>query len=263
MADLQEQHPEYHIPRPRNVKLFVTCLVDQFRPQVAQSTLDILEHLGMKVDVVQTQTCCGQPAFNSGYRRDAQVIASKWLDEFDGDDPIVSTSGSCGAMIRKYFADLFVDNVQKLEQCRRFAAKTYEFSEFLVNGLGISELNGTFNHSITYHKCCHSLRELGIDQQPLVLLSSLEGIKIIPLERSEVCCGFGGTFAVNMSKLSTAMLQEKITYILETGTNFLVAGDTGCIMHLEGGIKRLGYDINVLHTAEILDEAIRNKRNIF
>ena len=258
MPDLPEQHPEYNIPKPDNVKLFVTCLIDQFRPQVAQSTLEILEHLGMKVDVIRTQTCCGQPAFNSGYRGDARDIAVKWLKEFEGDEPIISSSGSCVAMIRKFFPDLFADDIENLERSRRIAAKTYELSEFLVNGLGISGLDGKFEQSITYHKCCHSLRELGVDGQPLVLLSSLKGIKIHPLKRSEVCCGFGGAFAINMPKISTAMLEEKVGYVLETGADFLVAGDTGCIMHLEGGIKRQGRDIKVVHTAEILNRAIRN-----
>ena len=246
-------------PRPNRATLFVTCLVDQFRPQVGDSVVSVLNRLDVSVDVPPDQTCCGQPAFNSGFRKEAREVARRFLDVFDGDQPIVCPSGSCGAMVRNFYPILFRDEPAELERVKRVADRLWEFTEFIVDGLGEESVPAANAESATYHKCCHALRELGIDEQPAKLLSGIEGLELMPMERSEVCCGFGGAFSVKMPDISTAMLKEKLDNVEKTGAKRLIAGDTGCIMHMEGGLRRRGSDVKVSHTAEALDEAMRAK----
>jgi L-lactate dehydrogenase complex protein LldE len=246
-------------PRPKRAAIFVTCLVDQFRPQVGDAVVSVLERLDVKADVPANQTCCGQPAFNSGFRREAREVARRFLDVFDGDGPIVTPSGSCGAMVRNFYPVLFRDEPAELERVERVADRLWEFSEFIVDGLGEESLPAAAAESATYHKCCHALRELGVDEQPAKLLNSVEGLELRPMERSEVCCGFGGAFSVKMPDISTAMLKEKLDNVEKTGANRLIAGDTGCVMHMEGGLRRRDSRVRVSHTAEILDEAMRAK----
>lgn len=245
---------------PTHVQLFVTCLVDQFRPEVGESVVNVLERLGVRVEFPEGQTCCGQPAFNSGFQDEARRVARHFLDVFDTTDgPIVVPSGSCGAMVRNFYAELFEDDPSDLERARRVAERIYEFTEFLVDVLGqdgpetglAAQLEGT----ATYHRCCHLERELGVDHQPGDLLERVQGLEMLPMERAEVCCGFGGTFAVKFSDISTAMLDEKLDNAAATGAATIVAGDTGCIMHMEGGLRRRGSVQRVRHIAEILDEA--------
>ena len=245
--------------KPPRASLFVTCLVDQFRPQVAESVVSVLARLGVTVDVPRDQTCCGQPAFNSGYLNEAREVASRFLDQFDGDDPIVCPSGSCAAMVRNYYPVLFRDDPVETERARLVADRLYEFSEFVVDGMGEKDLAGSSDESITYQKCCHSLRELGIDEQPQALLRAVVGLDIKPMERDEVCCGFGGAFSVKMPDISTAMLDEKLDNVERAGAKTLVAGDLGCIMHMEGGLRKRGTSIGVVHTAELLDRAARRR----
>lgn len=271
-------------PHPTSAKLFVTCLVDQFRPQVGDAVVKVLDSEGVGIDVPREQTCCGQPAFNSGYRKEARKVASRFLDIFDDPDddgtPIVSPSGSCAAMVRNYYPVLFRDDPAELERAKRVADRLWEFSEFLADGLGLpekatSEATATpgqrqgipeFSDTVaagmptaTYHRVCHSLRELGIDRQPNELLEAVNNLELKPLERSEVCCGFGGAFSVKMPDISTAMLDEKLDNIEATGASTLIAGDTGCIMHMEGGLRRRGSDIQVIHIAELLAESLKNE----
>lgn len=264
-------------PRPTSATFFVTCLVDQFKPQVGDAVVEVLQSAGIGTDVPRDQTCCGQPAFNSGFRKEARAVASRFLDVFDdanGDSaPIVSPSGSCAAMVRNYYPILFRDDPAQLDRVKRVADRLWEFTEFLADGLGLTEINGTGSDSaggsdnnqtatpatLTYHRCCHSLRELGIDRQPTELLDGLSDVEIRPLERSEVCCGFGGAFSVKMPDISTAMLDEKLDNVEATGASKLIAGDAGCIMHMEGGLRRRGSKIQVLHIAELLAEKARRK----
>ena len=243
--------------KPDRVSLFVTCLVDQFYPEVGESVVNVLERLGVEVDVPPDQTCCGQPAYNSGYWDDARVVAARFLDVFDSDGPIVVPSGSCGAMVKHHYAALFRDDPVQLERSRELGNRLYEFSEFIEDVLGCSDAMGRNSGDITYHACCHLLRELGIDEQPRALLDSVEGPEFRPLERADVCCGFGGTFAVKMSDISTAMLDEKLDNVEATGAETLVAGDAGCIMHMAGGLRRRGSKVRVAHIAQYLDESMK------
>ncbi|MCX8251727.1 MAG: (Fe-S)-binding protein [Dehalococcoidia bacterium] len=249
-------------PRPERVQLFVTCLVDQFRPEVGESVVNVLERLHIQVDFPEGQTCCGQPAFNSGFRDEAGDVARHFLDVFDATEgPIIVPSGSCGAMVRNFYGEMFEDDPAEMERVRRVGERIYEFTEFLVDVLGqddlVAEMGAQLDETATYHKCCHLERELGVDHQPQELLGQIKGLEMLPMYRPEVCCGFGGTFAVKFSDVSTAMLDEKLDNVAATGASMIVAGDTGCIMHMAGGLRRRGSDQQVRHIAEILDEATR------
>ena len=239
---------------PQRVNLFVTCLVDQFMPNVGMSVVNILESRGIEVHFPSDQTCCGQPAFNSGFRNDARPVASRFLDIFEATEgPIVCPSGSCVAMVRNFYRDLFRDHPNELARAERLSKRIFEFTEFIVDVLGIEDLEISKDTDATYHRCCHLLRELHIDEQPSYLLKNVEGLNLKPMERDEVCCGFGGAFSVKMSDVSTAMLNEKLDNVQATGASILIAGDTGCIMHMQGGLRRRGSDIQVVHVAEMLD----------
>ncbi len=245
--------------KPQRIQLFVTCLVDQFRPEVGESVVNVLENLGIQVEFPEGQTCCGQPAFNSGFQKDAAQVARHFLDVFDATEgPIVVPSGSCGAMVRNFYADMFENDPTELERVRRVGKRIFEFTEFLVDVLGedIATLGLELDDTITYHQCCHLERELGVEEQPKELLSQVKGLGILPMYRSEVCCGFGGTFAVKFADVSTAMLDEKLDNAADTGASMIVAGDTGCIMHMAGGLSRRGSQQQVRHIAEVLDKAI-------
>ena len=239
---------------PRKVNLFVTCLVDQFAPSVGVSVVNILESRGIDVHFPPDQTCCGQPAFNSGFRNDARPVASRFLDVFEATDgPIVCPSGSCVAMVRNFYKDLFRGHPDELARAARLSERIYEFTEFIVDVLGIADMGVRANIDGTYHRCCHLLRELHVDEQPTTLLNNLQGLELKPMERDEVCCGFGGAFSVKMSDVSTAMLNEKLDNVISTGASTLIAADTGCIMHMQGGLRRRGADVQVVHIAELLD----------
>lgn len=244
--------------RPKRVSLFATCLVDQFYPEVGESVVRVLGRLGVEVEVPAKQTCCGQPAYNSGYWDDARAVATRFLDVFDGDGPVVVPSGSCGAMVKHHYAALFRDDPKQLGRSKELGKRLFEFSEFVVDVLGRSGAIGRNGGAITYHPCCHLLRELGVDGQPRALLDGIDGAEIRPLGRADVCCGFGGTFAVKMADISTAMLDEKLDNVEATGAKTLVAGDAGCIMHMAGGLRRRGSPVRVTHLAEYLDESMAN-----
>lgn len=239
---------------PSKVNLFVTCLVDQFAPNVGMSVVNILESRGIEVLFPPDQTCCGQPAFNSGFRNDARPVAARFLDIFEETEgPIVCPSGSCVAMVRNFYQDLFREYPNDLARAERLSERIYEFTEFVVEVLGIQDLKVDTDIDATYHRCCHLLRELHIDEQPTSLLENVDGLTLKPMERDEVCCGFGGAFSVKMSDVSTAMLNEKLDNVVATGASTLIAGDTGCIMHMQGGLRRRGEDVQVVHIAELLD----------
>ena len=241
-------------PKPTHVNLFVTCLVDQFVPSVGISVVNVLESLGVGVRFATDQTCCGQPAFNSGFRNEARPVAARFLDIFEATDgPIVCPSGSCVAMVRNFYKDLFRDHPDDLLRAERLSKRIYEFTEFLVDVLGVEDLGIQTEIEATYHRCCHLLRELHVDNQPQSLLDNLDGLELKPMVRDEVCCGFGGAFSVKMSDVSTAMLDEKLDNVMATDASVLIAGDTGCIMHMQGGLRRRGADVQVAHIAEILD----------
>jgi L-lactate dehydrogenase complex protein LldE len=234
------------------VGLFVTCLVDLIRPSVGFAAVKLLEDAGCRVDVPQAQTCCGQPAYNSGDRRDAIAIARQVIAAFGDFDYVVVPSGSCGGMIAKHYPELFAEGSPGRAQAEALAAKTHELVSFLVHVMKIAKVDAQFAARATYHDSCSGLRELGIKQEPRQLLASVEGVSLREMADAEVCCGFGGTFCVKYPSISDKMLEKKLKNIAATGADTLIAGDLGCLMNLAGKLKRQGSAIKVRHVAEVL-----------
>lgn len=236
--------------KPR-VALFATCLVDMVRPSVGFAAATLLERAGCIVEV-PPQTCCGQPAFNSGDRRTSRDLALQMIEAFEGYDFVVVPSGSCGGMIAKHYPELFADDPGLSARANRLAGKTYELVSFLTDILGVMTVEAGHKGSCTYHDSCSGLRELGIKAQPRRLLGSVEGLDLVEMKDSEVCCGFGGTFAVKYGQISDQIVTEKCANISATGTKLLLAGDLGCLLNMAGKLSRLGSDIEVRHVAEVL-----------
>jgi len=235
------------------VGLFVTCLVDLMRPSVGLSALKLLEDAGCEVLVPATQTCCGQPAYNSGDRRPAQALARKVLSEFSGCDYVVVPSGSCGGMIKVHYPQLLEEFPELRSEAQRLAHKVWELADFLVSVLGVQQVAGRFEGTVTYHDCCSGLRELGVKLQPRELLAKVPGLTLREMGSPEQCCGFGGTFAVKFGDISAHITDEKCTDIARTGADAVVLGDVGCMLNIEGRLRRRGDDqTKVLHFAEIL-----------
>jgi L-lactate dehydrogenase complex protein LldE len=235
------------------VGLFVTCLVDLMRPRIGFAALRLLEAAGYEVAVPRAQTCCGQPAYNSGDRATAQALARKVLAEFEGYDYVVAPSGSCAGMIRAHFPELFSDAPAELERVQRLAARTYELTDFLVTVAKLQSVPGVLNKSITYHDSCSGLRELGVKQQPRALLAKIPGLQLQEMEEAETCCGFGGAFAVKFGEISTHIAERKCANIAACGADAVVLGDLGCMLNIEGRLRRRGdLKTEVLHVAEVL-----------
>lgn len=240
------------MPPPARISLFITCLVDQFFPRVGIAMVKVLERCGVAVDFPAAQTCCGQPAFNSGFHDEARRVARTWLAAFSASEAIVAPSGSCVAMVRQGFAELFHDHGAERDEALRLAARTYEFSEFLVSVLGREDVGAEFAGPVAYHESCHLLRELRVSRQPRALLGKVRGLELRDLELAQECCGFGGTFSAKFPELSAAMADEKLRALERCGAGTLVACDMGCLMHLEGRARRLGLPLRCLHIAEVL-----------
>jgi L-lactate dehydrogenase complex protein LldE len=235
------------------VGLFVTCLVDLMRPSIGFAALRLLEAGGAKVVFPPTQTCCGQPAYNSGDRADAKALAAKVVAEFEDCDFLVAPSGSCSGMIRTHYADLFVDNPAMLVRVEALAAKTRELTDFLVNELRMQSVPGRFDGTVTYHDSCSGLREMGVKAQPRALLAKVPGLKVSEMAECETCCGFGGTFAVKFAEISTRLADNKCAHIAASGADAVVLGDLGCMLNIEGRLRRRGdAKTRVLHVAEVL-----------
>lgn len=241
------------------VSLFVTCLVDTFYPQVGASAVRLLRRLGVDVDFPSEQTCCGQPAYNSGYSADARAAAQRLIHAFRDSQWVVGPSGSCVAMIRQYYPRLFAGHPFE-EQARQFAEKTYELSQFIVDVLGVTDLGGSFEGVATYHTSCHMTRGLGVKEAPLTLLRNVRGLDLVDLPLAEECCGFGGTFAVKMAGLSTAMADDKLDNVAKTQAQYLIGGDMACLMHLSGRLEKRGMPVKVMHWVELLEVATRPDR---
>ena len=233
------------------VGLFVTCLVDLMRPSVGFAVVKLLEDAGCKV-VVPEQTCCGQPAYNSGDRADAKAIARATMRAFASCDYVVAPSGSCAGMLAKHYPELFADEPDSEREAVAFAAKCRELVSFLVDTLGVSKVDAIYEGVVTYHDSCSGLRELGIQSQPRKLLASVKGLKLTELEDSDVCCGFGGTFAVKYGELSDAIVTKKSAKIAATEADTLLAGDLGCLLNMAGKLSREGRKLRVRHVAEVL-----------
>ncbi len=236
--------------KPR-VGLFATCLVDLMRPSVGFAAAKLLEEAGCEVDV-PSQTCCGQPAFNSGDRASARDLAIQTIRAFEPFDYLVAPSGSCAGMIKAHYAELFSDDPNWLPKANALAAKSYELTSFLVDVMGVERVAARYDGSVTYHDSCSGLRELGVRRQPRQLLASVEGLELVELRDSDVCCGFGGTFSVKYGDISGAIVSEKAGNIVASGAPTVLAGDLGCLMNMAGKLGRDGQPIAVRHVAEVL-----------
>jgi L-lactate dehydrogenase complex protein LldE len=238
------------------VGLFVTCLVDMMRPEIGFSTLKLLEAAGCEVVVPDMQTCCGQPAYSSGDRKAARALAEKFVNEFEGFDYVVIPSGSCGGTVKTHYADLFSDDPVLAARMERLAPRVYELTDFLYTVAKMDQLpcgkGGALRGCVTYHDSCAGLRELGVEAQPRALLDKA-GVKLTEMADSRACCGFGGTFAIKYGDISTAIVDEKCAHIHDAGADAVVLGDLGCILNIEGRLRRTGDDkTRVLHVAQVL-----------
>lgn len=241
------------------VALFVTCLVDQFFPSVGVASVRLLRHLGVEVDFPAAQTCCGQPGWNAGFPDYARPLARRTIEIFEPYDAVVLPSGSCAAMLRHGYADLFRDEPKWQERAAALASKTYELAEFLVRVLDRVDLGARFAARVTYHDSCHALRGLRLREEPRRLLAAVEGLELVEIEHSDVCCGFGGTFAIDFDGISTALAADKLAGVERTGAAWLVSSDSSCLMHLGGALRRRGSGIRPLHLAELLAEGIASR----
>ena len=237
------------------VGFFVTCLVDLMRPRIGFAAIKLLEAGGAEVYVPPAQTCCGQPAYNSGDRRDAIALARKVVDEFENCDYLVAPSGSCGGMIKTHYGELFADDGAMRRRVDALAAKTYELTDFLVNVLKLEKPPGRYAGKVTYHDSCAGLREMGVKQQPRKLLSAMPGVEIIEMTEAEMCCGFGGTFSIKYGDISARLADNKCGHVQNSGADAVVLGDLGCMLNIEGRLRRRGdRKTKVLHVAEVLAE---------
>lgn len=234
------------------VGLFVTCLVDLFRPNVGFSAVKLIEDAGCEIDVPMAQTCCGQPAYNNGDKASTREIALQVLDLFEDFDYVVAPSGSCASMIKKHYIELFEESDPLHKRMSALADKTHELVSFLTDVMFVTQTIDTLDKSITYHDSCSGLRELGIENQPRKLLSGIKNLDIKEMKDSDVCCGFGGTFCVKYSDISNSIVEKKTQSIKDTEADMLLAGDMGCLMNMAGKLKREGSSIEVRHVAEVL-----------
>ena len=234
------------------VGLFVTCLVDLFRPTVGFAAVKLLEEAGCTVEVPRAQTCCGQPAYNSGDRSDTKTIARAVIAAFEGFDYVVVPSGSCGGMLREHYPELFADEPETYARAQHLAKRTYELVSFLVDVMGMNRVTAEYAGRVTYHDSCSGLRELGVKAQPRLLLGSVGGLSLVELPNAERCCGFGGTFCVKYPDISECMVGDKTADIAGTGADTLLAGDLGCLLNMAGRITRDGHAVAVRHVAEVL-----------
>jgi len=239
------------------VSLFITCLADIFFPQVGKSVVEILEHCGVEVDFPEQQTCCGQPAFNSGYQKEAKEVAKQMIQTFAHSEYVVTPSGSCASMVKHEYVEMFKDDPEWREKAVQLAEKTYELTDFLVNVMRVEDLGAQFPRKATYHTSCHMSRVLGVKEAPFKLLSQVRGLELKPLPHCEDCCGFGGTFAAKMSPISQAMVDEKIRNVESTGAELLIGSDLGCLMNIGGRLRRQGKEIEVMHVAEVLAKGMK------
>jgi|SRR5437879_2009554 len=234
------------------VAFFITCIGDQFFPQVGACAVNVLRRLGVEVTFNPAQTCCGQPAFNTGFRQEACEVAARVLDLFRDAEYVVAPSGSCTSMVRVFYPELFADDPARLRLALDLKNRFFEFSEFLVKVLKVEDVGASFPRRVAYHDSCHLLRELGIEREPRTLIRAVRGIQMVELPDNQLCCGFGGTFSVKFPEVSVAMAQDKLRTAGDAGAEVLVANDSGCLMHLAGLIHRQGLPLRTMHLAELL-----------
>ena len=236
-----------------NVQLFITCLGDQFYPSTLQNMTRILESLGVNVIFPPDQTCCGQPLFNNGFEDQTRPIALNFLHAFAKSDvPIVAPSGSCVSMVKHHYPALFKEGTEEHRLAVDLAARVFEFTEYLVNVLQVTDVGAVYPHKVTYHATCHYLRELGLKREAKTLLHSVKGLELIPLREEETCCGFGGSFTVTFPEVSRAMMDNKVKDILASGADTVVMCEPGCLMNIAGGLHKVGSSIRAMHIIDLL-----------
>jgi len=233
------------------VQLFIPCFVDQLYPEVGMNMVKVLEKVGCQVSYNPNQTCCGQPAYNAGFMKEAKAVSEKFIHDFSGDEVIVSPSGSCIGYIRGCFEEIF-DNSSVHNEAKAITKRSFEFTEFLVNELKIDNVGAELNAIATYHDACGALRECGIKKTPRQLLNNVKGLQLIEMKECETCCGFGGTFAVKYEPISIGMSQTKVSSALAVGAEYIISTDISCLMHLEGYIKHEKIKLKTAHIAEVL-----------
>lgn len=244
-------------PRHKTASLFVTCMVDTFFPNVGIAMVKICDRLGIKTRFPAGQTCCGQPAFNGGFQDDARRVAQNTLHALADADLVVTPSGSCAAMLRRYYPELFQDNPTLHEKARWLSSITWEFTEYLVDGLGITDIGAVLPKTrVAFHDSCHALRMMGIREQPRKLAAAVQGVEIVEMPGADECCGFGGVFSVKMPEISAAMVHTKIDHILSVEVDYVATVDSGCMANINGGLSRKGHTPKVIHIADLLGRGL-------
>jgi L-lactate dehydrogenase complex protein LldE len=240
-----------------NVDVFIPCFIDQFYPETAFSFIRVLEAAGCKVNYNPEQTCCGQPSFNSGYWKETKTLATKFLNDFENAEVIVSPSASCTGFIKNYYSKVFSEDSNQLAAVAGLAPKLFEFSDFLVNKLGKTNFGSVFNHRVTFHDSCAGLREYGIKLEPRELLKNVKGLELFEMENTTTCCGFGGTFAAKFHSISAAMTEQKVEHAIKTGAEYIVSTEASCLMNIESYIKKQKLPVKTIHLADILASGIQ------
>jgi len=238
--------------RPTTVTLFIQCLVDALFPEVGEAMVRIFDRLAIPLIYPENQTCCGQPAYTSGYRHEAASAARRFIDLFEQAGVIVCPSGSCVAMMRQHYPELLKNDPVMHQRALAVGSKTFELSEYLVDVLGLTNLGATFPGAVTYHDSCHLARTLGIREQPRRLLRHVRQLRLVEMANSDTCCGFGGAFSTNYPEISVALVDDKIDHIVQSGADTVVGCDAGCLMNIRGRMIRRGIDIRVMHLAQVL-----------
>jgi L-lactate dehydrogenase complex protein LldE len=238
-----------------DVQLFVPCFMDQLYPETAFNTIKVLEKAGCRVRYNENQTCCGQPAFNAGFRDEARAVCAKFLKDFSGNEIIVTPSASCAGFIRNYYSLLF-ENSATNSDLRHLKQQVFELSDFLVNKIKVTEFGATLNARAVYHDSCAGLRECGIKQEPRILLAGVSGLELVEMNDVETCCGFGGTFAVKFEPISVAMGEQKAQNAADTGAKYLISTDMSCLMHIQGVMENKGLKLKSLHLADVLASGV-------
>jgi L-lactate dehydrogenase complex protein LldE len=233
------------------ISLFIPCLTEHLYPDSGLSMVKIFRHLGHEVEYVENQTCCGQPAFNSGYQKEMTAVAERFIRLFKDKEYIVAPSGSCVAMVRVFYKDLKINDELK-PALKELTGKIFEFTEFMIDILKVSDLGGKFEHKVTYHDSCHLNRELGVKSQPRVLIKAIKGIDFIEMEQPDLCCGFGGTFSYKVKDVSIAMVEKKCRFIEQSGAEYCVGADSSCLMNIEGYLRKNDMHAKTIHIADML-----------
>lgn len=234
------------------VHVFIPCFIDQFYPDTAWNFVKILKKAGCEVVYNPEQTCCGQPAFNSGYWKEARTVAAKFLNDFDKAEIVVAPSASCTGFIRNYYHKLFAEDEINLEKSKTIKKRIFEFSDFMINHLLISDFGAVFNHKVTFHDSCAGLREYGIKSEPRQLLEKVKGLELVEMENLETCCGFGGTFAAKFHNISTAMTEQKVEHALKTGAEYIVSTEASCLINMDAYIRKQKLPIKTIHLVDVL-----------